>query len=166
VKGHHLYSRTWNWRIGLASFCSSGEAAIRSLPRTNKVSEMRTVCTYRYMYTYYLLENTSTKHNMQRIYKHLLLGRDQSYFVKKNKKNQFDSSKKFSETDIIIMLEFLTTYYVWWTCFPTDNMYTCNGKIEIICFVSFLTGLHLPKLSKYEADLAVSVVSFISSLMG
>ena len=33
-----------------------------------------------------------------------MLGRDRSYFVKKN---HSDSSKKFSETDIINMLEFL-----------------------------------------------------------
>ena len=40
----------------------------------------------------------------QRRYKYLVLGRDRFYFVKK--KNS-DSTKKFSETDIINMLEFL-----------------------------------------------------------
>ena len=39
----------------------------------------------------------------QRKYKYLVLGRDRSYFVKK--KNT-DSTKKFSETDFINMLEF------------------------------------------------------------
>ena len=36
--------------------------------------------------------------------KYLVLGRDTSYFVKKN---HTDSTKKFSETDIINMLAFL-----------------------------------------------------------
>jgi hypothetical protein len=43
------------------------------------------------------------KKNGQRRYKYLVLGRDRSYFVKKHS----DSTKKFSETDIINMLEFL-----------------------------------------------------------
>ena len=37
---------------------------------------------------------------------HILLGRDISYFVKKTKKHS-DSTKNFSQTDIINMLEFL-----------------------------------------------------------
>ena len=43
------------------------------------------------------------KKNGQRRYKHLLLGRDRSYFVK----HYSDSTKKFSETDIFNMLKFL-----------------------------------------------------------
>ena len=43
------------------------------------------------------------KKNGQRRYKYLVLGRDRSYFVKKYS----DSTKTFSETDIINMLEFL-----------------------------------------------------------
>jgi hypothetical protein len=43
------------------------------------------------------------KKNGQRRYKYLVLGRDRSYFVK----HHSDSIKKFSETDIINMLEFL-----------------------------------------------------------
>ena len=43
------------------------------------------------------------KKNGQRRYKYLVLGRDRSYFVK----HHSDSTKKFSETDIINMLEFL-----------------------------------------------------------
>ena len=43
------------------------------------------------------------KKNGQRRYKYLVLGRDRSYFGK----NHFDSTKMFSETDIINMLEFL-----------------------------------------------------------
>ena len=39
----------------------------------------------------------------QRRYKYLVLGRDRSYF----KKTHSDSTKKFSETDIINMLVFL-----------------------------------------------------------
>jgi hypothetical protein len=41
--------------------------------------------------------------NGQRRYKYLVLGRDRSYFVK----HHSDSNKKFSETDIFNMLEFL-----------------------------------------------------------
>jgi hypothetical protein len=43
------------------------------------------------------------KKNGQRRYKYFVLGRDRSYFVK----NHSDSAKKFSETDIINVLEFL-----------------------------------------------------------
>jgi hypothetical protein len=41
------------------------------------------------------------KKNGQRRYKYLVLGRDRSYFVK----HHSDSTKKFSESDIINMLE-------------------------------------------------------------
>jgi hypothetical protein len=44
------------------------------------------------------------KKNDQRRYKYLVLGGHRSYFVKKN---HSDSAKKFSETDIINMIEFL-----------------------------------------------------------
>jgi hypothetical protein len=43
------------------------------------------------------------KKNGQRKYKYLVLGRDRSYFVK----HHSDTTKKFSETDIFNMLEFL-----------------------------------------------------------
>jgi hypothetical protein len=43
------------------------------------------------------------KKNGQRRYKYLVLGRDRSYFVKYHS----DSTKKFSETDIFNMLEFV-----------------------------------------------------------
>jgi hypothetical protein len=43
------------------------------------------------------------KKNGQQRYKYLVLGRDRSYFVKKHS----DSTKKFSETDIVNMLKFL-----------------------------------------------------------
>ena len=43
------------------------------------------------------------KKNGQRRYKYLVLGMDRYYFVK----NHSDSTKTFSETDIINMLEFL-----------------------------------------------------------
>jgi hypothetical protein len=36
VKGHHLYSGTWNCRIGLASFHFSWEAPVWNLPHANK----------------------------------------------------------------------------------------------------------------------------------
>ena len=51
-----------------------------------------------------LLQLCFIKKNGQRRYKYLVLGRDRSYFVKKNHSN---STKKFSETDIINLLEFL-----------------------------------------------------------
>ena len=44
------------------------------------------------------------KKNGQRRYKYLVIGRDRSYLVKRKKNS--DSSKKVSETDIILMLEF------------------------------------------------------------
>jgi hypothetical protein len=52
------------------------------------------------------------KKNGQRRYKYLVLERDRSYFAKKTKKQNTDSTKTFSETDIINMLKFflLTTY--------------------------------------------------------
>ena len=52
-----------------------------------------------------LIQVCFTKKNGQRRYKYLVLVRNISYFVKK--KAHFDSTKKFSETDIINMLEFL-----------------------------------------------------------
>ena len=51
-----------------------------------------------------LLQLCFIKKNGQRRYKYLVLGRDRSYFVKKKHSN---STKKFSETDIINLLEFL-----------------------------------------------------------
>jgi len=76
--------------------------------------------------------------NGQRRYKYLVLGRDKSYFVK----NHSDSTRKFSETDIIKVLEFLIDnifFYVWWTVgIPMDA--NC---------ASLLTGLFL---YSYEID--------------
>ena len=55
-----------------------------------------------------LVQPCHIKKNGRRRYKYLVLGRDISYFVKKKKKkNRSDSTKKFSDTDIINMLEFL-----------------------------------------------------------
>jgi len=53
------------------------------------------------------------KKNGQRRYKYLVLGRDRSYFVKRNT----DSTKMFSESDIISMLEF----------FFIDNIFAMLG---------------------------------------
>jgi len=50
-----------------------------------------------------LVQQCFLKKNSQRRYKYLVLGRDISYFVK----HSSDSTKKFSETDIFNMLEFL-----------------------------------------------------------
>ena len=51
-----------------------------------------------------LIQLYSIKKNGQRRYKYIVLGRDLSYFVKKK---HSDSTNKFTETDIINMLEFL-----------------------------------------------------------
>jgi hypothetical protein len=50
-----------------------------------------------------LVQLCSIKKNGQRRYTYLVVGEDRSYFVKKHS----DSTKKFSETDIINILEFL-----------------------------------------------------------
>ena len=50
-----------------------------------------------------LIQLCFIKKNGQRRYKYLVLGRDRSYFIK----HHSDSTKKFSETDIFNMLEFL-----------------------------------------------------------
>jgi len=57
------------------------------------------------------------KKNGQRRYKYPVLGRDRSYFVKK-KKNHSDSTKKFSETDIINIFEILI-----------DNIFVISGGV-------------------------------------
>ena len=49
------------------------------------------------------VEHTNGQHR----YKYLVLRRDKPYFVKKKKKKHSDSTKKFSETNIIKMPEFL-----------------------------------------------------------
>jgi hypothetical protein len=110
---------------------------------------------------------------------------DRSYFVK----HHSDSTKKFFETDIFNMLEFLIdNKFVMFagrvdqqtvgTPMGTicDNVATYkwkfhNGKIEIISFVvKFLFNrpslLILRCRSRYEADLSVFVVFFISNSMG
>ena len=70
------------------------------------------------------------KKNVQRRYKYLVQVRDRSYFVKKN---HSDSTKKFSETDIINMLEFVFYWqhicYLWWTCFSTDSRHINGYKL-------------------------------------
>ena len=47
------------------------------------------------------------KKNGQRRYKYLVMGRDRSYFVKHHSVRVSDSTKKFSETDIINVIEIL-----------------------------------------------------------
>jgi hypothetical protein len=51
-----------------------------------------------------LVQMCFMKRNYQRSYNYLVLGKDRTYFVKKI---PTDSTKKFSETDIINMLEVL-----------------------------------------------------------
>jgi hypothetical protein len=74
------------------------------------------------------------KKNGQRRYRYLVLGRDISYFVK----HHSDSIKKFSETDIFNMLEFLIDKHicwVWWTCFSTDSRYNLCSSSRRLLFV-------------------------------
>ena len=83
---------------------------------------------------------------------YLVLGRDISYFVKKKKKkrkkkNHPDSTKKFSETDTISMLEFLI-----------DNIFVMFGRRVFQQTVGILKGTNcVPLLVNlflylYEAD--------------
>ena len=46
-------------------------------------------------------------------YKYLVSGRGKLYFVKQHS----DSTKKFSETDIIKCANFFMVDFFWWTCF-------------------------------------------------
>ena len=62
-----------------------------------------------------LIELCFMKKNGQRSYKYIVLGRDRSYIVK----NHSDSTKKFSETDIINMREFLI-----------DNIFVIFGRLH------------------------------------
>ena len=64
------------------------------------------------------------KKNDQRRYKYLVLGRNRSYFVSKHS----DSTKKFSETDIINMLEiFIENIFM--DVFATDSQHTYGYKM-------------------------------------
>jgi hypothetical protein len=68
------------------------------------------------------------KKNGQRRYKYLVLGRDRSYFVK----HHSDSTKKFSETDIFNMLEFLIdNIFAMFglTCFSIDSRHTYGYQL-------------------------------------
>jgi hypothetical protein len=47
VKGHHLYSREWNTKIGRASFRASWESPVWSLPHTNTSQRLK-MCFSRY----------------------------------------------------------------------------------------------------------------------
>ena len=52
--------------------------------------------------------------------------------TKQQQKDHSDSTKKFSETDIISMLEFYIDnifFYLWWTCFSTDSRHTYWYKL-------------------------------------
>ena len=75
-----------------------------------------------------LVQRCFIKKNVLRRYKYLVLGRDRSYFMK----SHFVSTRKFSETDIINMLDlFLLQHirYLWWTCFSTDSLHTYGYKL-------------------------------------
>ena len=86
-----------------------------------------------------------------------MLRKDRSYFVK----NHSDATKMFSITDIISMLEFLI-----------DNIFVIFGGRVFQQSVSTPMSTNCAHLLadlflySYEADVSVSVVSFISSTMG
>ena len=64
------------------------------------------------------------KKNGQRRYKYLVLGRDRSYFVKKNTLILPKSSLKLiSSTSSSLFC------YLWWTCFSTDSWHTYGYKL-------------------------------------
>jgi hypothetical protein len=81
--------------------------------------------------------------NGQRRYKYLVLGRDRSYFVK----HHSDSTKKFSETDIVKMVEFLI-----------DNIFAMFGGRDFQQTVGIPMGTNCAPLLadlffySYEAD--------------
>jgi hypothetical protein len=78
------------------------------------------------------------KKNGQRRYKYLVLGRDRSYFVK----HYSDSTKKFAETDIFNMLEFLI-----------DNIFSMfGGRVLIPMGTNCAPLLADQFLYSYEAD--------------
>jgi len=79
----------------------------------------------------------------------------QVFFVK----DHSDSTKKFSETDIVNML-FNRHHicYVWWMCFSTDNRHMCTNCAPLLADflysyeANFIQGL----LKKNEKKLARS----------
>jgi hypothetical protein len=87
-----------------------------------------------------------------------VLGGDISPFIR----NHSDSTKYFSDTDIINMLEFLI-----------DNIFVIFGGRVFQQTFDIPIGTNCDRLladlflywSRYEADLSVSVISFISSSM-
>ena len=79
------------------------------------------------------------------------------------KKTHSDSTKKFSETDIINMLEFFYLQhicYVWWTCFSTDsrhtNGYNCSPLIADLFLYSYEAHFMQGFLKKNEMKIARS----------
>ena len=89
------------------------------------------------------------KMNGQRGYKHFVLGRDRSYFVK----NHSDSTKRLSETDIINMLECLI-----------DNIFVIFGGLVIRQTVGIPMGTRCAPLLddlflySYEANFILALL--------
>ena len=90
--------------------------------------------------------------NGQRKYKYLATGRDKSYFVI----NNLDSTRKFSETDVTKMLEFLiynifVKFYSRIFNRQSEFLWVPAVFFSLTCFF-FHTGL----LMKYETNLSRS----------
>jgi hypothetical protein len=93
--------------------------------------------------------------NVQRRYKYLVSGRDKSYF---------DSTKKFSETDIINMLEFLIDnilFYAWLSCLSTNSRISywnqlCSPSCQLVpLFLQGRTSYLISHERRNEASLTL-----------
>ena len=92
-----------------------------------------------------IIRNTHLHKNGNRRYKYLVLGREGPYFVKKHT----DSKSKYTEEDIIKMLEFRfdNIFLVFGKCFPTDNRHSnghklCPSPSQYISVLIIRSGIH------------------------
>ena len=86
------------------------------------------------------------KKNGQRRYKYLVVGRNRSYFAKIK---HSDSTKKFSETDIINMLEFLIdNIFVIFGGRVFQQTKIPFGKVEVIT-LQIMYGRHHDLVDRY-----------------
>jgi hypothetical protein len=95
------------------------------------------------------------KTNGQPKYKYLVTGRDKSYFVN----NHFDSTRKFSETNIIKMLEFLI--YIIFVKFYSVffNKQSAFLWVPAVFFSLTFFFFHTGHLMKYEKIYPDSIIS-------
>ena len=73
-----------------------------------------------------IIRNSFIHKNRNRRYKYLVLGREGPYFVREHS----DLKSKYTEEDIIRMLEFLVdNIFVVWKGFPTDHRHSHGHKL-------------------------------------